>query len=89
MSLHRLVPGIETPYVMGSPNVISEYPDCKDYFVSAFGSVRARNRLVWIVCLTLQVGSQVTAFHLHEDGLRIDETALVEIEVDSSTQEFF
>ena len=33
--------------------------------------------------------SQVTAFHLHEDGLRIDETALVEIEVDSSTQEFF
>ena len=33
--------------------------------------------------------SQVTAFHLHEDGLRIDEAALVEIEVDSSTQEFF
>ena len=55
MSLHRLVPGIETPYVMGSPNVISEYPDCKDFFVSAFGSVRARNRLVWVVCLTLQV----------------------------------
>ena len=43
------------PIVMGSPVVISEYPDCKDFFVSAFGFVRARNRLVWIVCLTLQV----------------------------------
>ena len=32
-----------------------EYPDCKDFFVSAFGFVRSRNRLVWIVCLTLQV----------------------------------
>ena len=48
-------PGIEIPYVMGSPDVISEYPDCKDFFVSAFGSVRSRNRLVWIVCLTFQI----------------------------------
>ena len=48
-------PGIEIPYVMESPDVISEYPDCKDFFVSAFGFVRSRNRLVWIVCLTLQV----------------------------------
>ena len=48
-------PGIEIPYVMGSPDVIRDYPDCKDFFVSAFGSVRARNRLVWIACLTLQI----------------------------------
>ena len=48
-------PGIEIAYVMGSPDVISEYPDCKDFFVSAFGSVRTQNRLVWIVCLTLQI----------------------------------
>ena len=43
-----------SPLVTGCPDVISEYPDCKDFFVSAFGSVRVRNRLVWIVCLTLQ-----------------------------------
>ena len=55
MSLRRMVPGIETPYVMGSLDVIRDYPDCKDFFVSAFGSVRARNRLVWIVCLTSQI----------------------------------
>ena len=35
-------------FVMGSPIVISEYPDCKDFFVSAFGSVRSRNGLVWM-----------------------------------------
>ena len=44
-----------SPLVTGSPLVISEYPDCKDFFGSAFGSVRAWNRLVWIVCLTLQI----------------------------------
>ena len=57
MTLHRLIFDIEvlSPLVTGSPDVISEYPDCKDFFVSAFGFVRARNRLVWIVCLTLQV----------------------------------
>ena len=57
MSLHWLIPDIEilSPFVMEIPDVISEYPDCKDFFVSAFGFVRARNRLVWIVCLTLQI----------------------------------
>ena len=45
---------ILSPFVMGSPFVISEYPDCKGFFGSAFGSVRSRNGLVWIVCLTLQ-----------------------------------
>ena len=33
--------------------------------------------------------SQVTAFHLHEDGLRIDETALVEIEDVLNSIEFW
>ena len=44
-----------SPLVTGSPVVVSEYPDCKDFFGSAFGSVRSWNRLVWIVCLTLQI----------------------------------
>ena len=32
--------------------------------------------------------SQVSALHLHEDGLSIDEAALAEVEVDSGTEEF-
>ena len=57
MSMHQLISDIEilSPFVMGITDVINEYPDCKDFFVSAFGFVRARNRLVWIVCLTLQI----------------------------------
>ena len=41
--------GIEilSPFVMGNPVVISEYPDCKGFFGSAFGSVRSRIGLVW------------------------------------------
>ena len=38
------------PFVMGSPVVISEYPDCKDFFVSAFSSIRSRNGLV-LMCV--------------------------------------
>ena len=33
---------------MGSPDVIRNYTDCKGFFRSAFGSVRTRNRLVWL-----------------------------------------
>ena len=36
------------PFVMGSPDVIGEYSDCKGFFGSAFGSVRSRNGLVWM-----------------------------------------
>ena len=36
------------PFVMGSPVVISEYTDCKDFFVSAFGSIQSLNELVWM-----------------------------------------
>ena len=67
MSLHRLISDMEilSPLVMGIPDVISEYPDCKGIFGSAFGSVRARNRLVWIVCLTLQLRYKADFFQIY------------------------
>ena len=67
VTLHRLISDTEvlSPLVTESPIVISEYPDCKDFFVSAFGSVRSRNRLVWIVCLTLQIEYKADFFQIY------------------------
>ena len=56
VTLHRLISDLEvlSPLVTGSPDVIEIIRKCKGFVRSAFGSVRSRNRLVWIVCLTLQ-----------------------------------
>ena len=40
--------GIEFSLVMGSPIGIVDTRICKGFFGSAFGSVRTRNRLVWL-----------------------------------------
>ena len=67
MSLHRLISDIEilSPFVMGSPVVISEYPDCKGFFGSAFGSVRDWNRLVWMCVRRYNLRCKAGFYQIH------------------------
>ena len=67
MTLHRLISDIEilSPFVMGIPDVIGYYPDCKGFFGSAFGSVRSRNGLVCMCVWRYNLRCKAGFYQIH------------------------
>ena len=57
--------GIEISICDGKSDRDCEYPDCKGFFGSAFGSVRTRNRLVWLHVWHYTLRYKADFFQIH------------------------